>query len=281
MERWMTYFQERFPFGTMVSLVLGLSISGIYLHSNVFMPLPFLISFIGIFLFLALLRLMDEVKDFDKDCIAHRERPLPRGLIKKEEAATMVDMVLLCMFAYSMLIWVFLQGVAALAYVGLIVYLQLMYKEFGIGKWLNNRPVFYAISHQLVIFPVAFFLVSVAHPSYIFAASTWSFGLMLLGAFFCYEICRKLDPHAHPVLATYIHFYGFRKTFELALLVLALSAMGALALGYGTLLIPFEAIVLVSLCLLFFQSMWYKFAEITASISLLMHVWAVAIYHLF
>ncbi len=279
MNRWMTFLHERFPLATMFIVVGGLSVSGIFLHSKTFVPLSFLLSFMGVFLFLAVLRLMDEVKDFEKDCIAHHERPLPRGLIKKEEAIAMMETMSICLFAYSMILWVFLQGVAALAYVVLVIYSQLMYKEFGIGKWLKGRPILSAISQQLVVFPLAFFLVSVTHPSSIFTASTWSFGLMLFGAFACFDICRKLNPQAHPVLATYMHFYGFRKTFELALVMLALSIMGALTLGYESLLIPFQAIVLVSLCLLFFQSMWYKNAEIAASISLLAHVWAVAIYH--
>ena len=44
------------------------------------------------------------------------------------------------------------------------------------------------------------FAVSAADPEKVLAPSTWAFGAMLLGAFFCYEICRKLDPHIHPIL---------------------------------------------------------------------------------
>lgn len=277
MDRWITFFKERFPLVTMAILVSGLSLSGIYLYGKEFYLLPFIISFGGILFFFALLRLMDEVKDHEKDLIAHRERPLPRGLIKKVEAQAVIQCSTLILFAYSLMIWVFLQQTAALAYALLIIYLWLMYKEFGIGKWLSGRPILYAVLHQLIGFLVAIFVVTVAHPDQALSSNTWAFGLMIVGAFFCYEICRKLDPHAHPILATYVHFYGFRRAFELAAFTLVFSGMGALALGFGSFLIPVEAVVLFSLCLLFFHYAWYRIPEIAASISLLVHVWAVVI----
>ena len=41
-------------------------------------------------LFFAELRLMDELKDYEKDLIAHPERPLPRGLLSREEVRAAV-----------------------------------------------------------------------------------------------------------------------------------------------------------------------------------------------
>lgn len=276
MDRWLVYLRERFPIATMSALVAGLSLSGIYLYGNQFSFLPFIISFVGLLAFFGLLRLMDEVKDIEKDRVAHRDRPLPRGLIKKEEALRLIDLSLYIFLAYGLIIWVVLEATAALTFVALTFYLWLMYKEFGLGKWLSARPVTYAITHQLVAFLIAFFVVSVAHPTKVLHFKTWAFGFMILGSFFCYEICRKLDPHAHPILATYVHFYGYRKTFELAVLVLVLSSFGAIELGLYWLLFP-EGILLITLCMLFYQSSWYRLPEIIASLSLLLHVWAVFI----
>ena len=107
---------------------------------------------------------MDEVKDLEKDRIAHRDCPLLCGLIKKAEAIRVIELSRNILFLYSLIIWVFLQATAALAYACLIGYLWLMYKEFGIGKWLHGRPVWYAVLHQLVIFFIAIFAVSAAHP---------------------------------------------------------------------------------------------------------------------
>lgn len=278
MDRWIAYLQERFPVFLMILLVSGISLSGIYLYNDDFHPLAFILSFIGLFFFFALLRLMDEVKDLEKDRIAHKERPLPRGLIKKEEALLVIYGGTIILFAYSMFIWVFLQSVAALAYVILTIFLWGMYKEFGVSSWLNRRPVYYAITHQLVAFLVAIFAVSVAAPEKALAPMTLAYGLLLMGAFFCYEICRKLDPHAHPILATYLHFYGFKRTYELAALMLVLSAMAAIALGLVAILLPIQIVVLVCLSILFFRHDWFRLPDVAASISLLIHVWAIVIH---
>lgn len=275
MDRWLIYIRERFPLGTMSLLVAGICLSGLYVYGRNFQLIPFVLSFVGVLLFFALLRLMDEVKDFEKDRIAHRERPLPRGLIAKGEAVQIIELGRYILLAYALIIWVFLQSTAALVYVFLILYLWMMYKEFGMGQWLQKRPITYAITHQLSGFLIAIFAVSVATPGKALAPATWAFGLVLVGAFFCYEICRKLDPHAHPILATYMHFYGFKKTFELAVIMLVLSAIGSVGLGLEWLLIPCEVVVLLTLCLLFYQSAWFRIPEFAASISLLIHVWAV------
>jgi len=102
---------------------------------------------------------------------------------------------------------------------------------------------------------------------------------MLFGAFLTYEICRKLDPRAHPILANYIHFYGFRHGFEMAAIALAVSAMGAISLYLEALLIPCEVIVLLSMSLLFFQPAWYRLPEVAASISLMAHAWGIVIHY--
>lgn len=278
MDRWITYIKERFPLHTFAVLVGGISLSGMYLYGKPFQILPFILSFVGILLFFGLLRLMDEIKDFDKDSIAHPDRPLPRGLIKKAEAIYIVNVMLPILVAYSMIVWVVVNEVAALAYLCIVIYLWLMYREFFWGDSLNRRPLLYGISHQLVVFPVVFFAIAVNNPHEVLFGPSWSFAAMVLGAFFCYEICRKLDPHAHPVLATYVHFYGFRRTFEIAAIAIAISAMGAAALNLWPLLLPCELVVFLSLVVILFQPAWFRIPEILASISLILHVWAVVIF---
>lgn len=278
MDRWITYIKERFPLGTFFALVAGISLSGIYLYQKEFQWIPFIISFIGILMFFALLRLMDEVKDIDKDRIANPDRPLPRGLITKKEALQAINLFQIILFIYCLFILVFLQSIAAISYAVVALYLWLMYKEFGVGKWLSSRPLLYGISHQLIVFPVTFFAVACASPHKIFAGPTFSLALMFLGAFFCYEVCRKFNPHLHPILGTYIHYYGFRRSFEIATVCLALAAMGAIYLGLTAMLVPTEIMVLITMMVLFFNPGLYKLPEVAASISLMLHVWAVVLY---
>lgn len=281
MNRWLTYVRERFPLHTYIVLVAGISLSGMFLHGGPFRLVAFIISFIGLLLFFGLLRLMNEVKDFDKDRIAHPERPLPRALIKKDEALYIINLVQPMLVAYGMLVWVILDEIAALAYISIVFYVWMMYQDFFIKKWIKRHPLIKGIFQQLVVFPVAFFAIAVRNPGNVLSPDSWSFAGMLLGAFFCYEICRRLDPHTHPILATYVQFYGFRRTFEIAAIALAVSAMGASALNLAPLLAPCELLVLGSLALLFFQPAWFLIPEVAASISLILHVWAVVLFYYF
>lgn len=278
MQRWINYIRERYPLPTFIALVTGISLSGIFLENGIFHFIPFLMSFIGLLLFFGLLRLMDEVKDFDKDSILHPDRPLPRGLIKKDEAINVIFALQVILLAYSMIVWIALQEAAALAYAGIVGYSWLMYKEFFVEHWLSRHPIIHGISHQLIVFPMTFFAVEVNRPYAIADPTTWSLALMWFGAFFCYQICRKLDPHTHPILNTYVHFYGFRRAFEMAAIALAISAMGATALNLSLILLPCEIIVLLSLALLFFQIGLFRIPETAAGISLMLHVWAIPIY---
>ena len=106
---------------------------------------------------------------------------------------------------------------------------------------------------------------------------TFSFAITVLGAFFTYEICRKLDPNAHPLIGTYLSHYGTLPTIGLAVGTVALSALGALGLGLGPLLWPLELLLLALMALLIFAPHRFRIVEHAASLSLVLHVWAIAL----
>lgn len=279
MDRWLKFFSERFPLVNSIALVTGISLSGIYLSDRPFHFSPFILSFIGIVFILALMRLMDDVKNLEKDRIAHSNRPLPKGLIKKAEAIRVIETMQMVLFAYSMLVWILLNPSAAICYLIVVSFFWLMYKDFGIKNWLMKRPLAHGLLNQLIIIPIAVFAVSVTHPAHLLSLTTGAFALLLFGASFCYEICNKLNPHIHPVLGTYIHFYGFRFVYNLAAFALIISAMGAIYLGVAYFLIPVEVIVLAALSVLFFQPALFRMPEMMSSLSLMLHAWAVVIFH--
>jgi len=279
MVRWITYLKERFPLPTYILLVGGISLSGLYLNHGSFALIPFFISFFGLILFFALLRLMDELKDFEKDKIAHPDRPLPRGLLQKKEVSRTINRGEVSLLVYSLLIFELLNFPAALAYVFLAIYLWLMYREFYLGEWLVNRPFLYAISHQGILFLIAAFAVAVNRPLLIAEPSTLAFGLLLLGSFFTYEVCRKWDPQAHPILQTYLHIYGYPKTFLIVVGASIVASIGAYFLGYHYILWTCEGIVLIGLALACFIQRLYKLPEVLASLSLLVHVWVAVVFH--
>lgn len=277
MNRWLIYFYERLPLPKALLLCVGISLSGLFLEKNSFSLLNFFLSFIGIFIFFCQQKLIDDSKDYAKDVIGHPERPLSRGVVHHNEVIQAVQFLQICMFVFSLIIWVFIQEVAALAYVVVSAYLWVANKDFFLKNWLTKRRLLRGILQQSAIFFVAIFAVSVGKPNAALAPSALSFGLMLLGAFFTDDVCHNLNPKSHPVLASYIHYYGFITTFESVIVALAVSAMGAIALRLDYLLIPCEGTVFVTLVILFFQQDYFRVPQLAAKISLFVHAWAVII----
>jgi len=277
MNRWLKFFTERFPLVNSAALVAGISLSGIYLSGVPFHFLSFMLSLIGIVFILALMRLMDDVKNLEKDRIAHSNRPLPKGLITKHEAVLVCDTVQIVLFVYGILIWILLNYSAGLSYMLVVAYFWLMNKDYWIKSWVISHPLVHGLLNQLIFILIAIFAVQAGQPTSVFSAPVLSFGLLLLGAFFCYDISCKLNPYAHPVLGTYIHFYGYKLVYKVAVCALALSAMGAIQLGLGPFLIPVELVVLAALSAVFFQPALYRLPQMVASLSLMLHAWGVVI----
>lgn len=278
MDRWLRFFTERFPLINTAVLVSGISLSGLYLSgSPPFSFLTFILSFIGIVFVLALMCLMEDVKNLEKDRIAHSNRPLPKGLIKKSEAIFVIKAMEIILFLYALILWAVLGLSAAISYFLIAAYFWLLNKDFGGKAWLGRRPIVYGFLYHLIIILIAIFAVEV-RPVSLASPTVWSFALLLFGAFFCYDICSKLNPHAHPVLGTYIHFYGYHFVFNLAAICLAISAMGAISLGLAYILIPVELVVLAALSAVYFQPELFRLAQMLAAFSLVLHAWAVAIH---
>lgn len=281
MGAWITFLKERLPLPSYLVLVVGLAISGNVLGGaaaaaeSVFPPWgAATIAAAGAFLFFAVLRIMDEYKDYEKDKVAHPHRPLPRGLIAPEQVAVAVKGLAVAMLLFSVAVGL-ANRPAGISYLLVTGYLWLMYREFYVGAWLANRPLLYAASHQVIILPLSYFCVLAGNPDAWRDSQPALLGITVLGAFFTYEICRKLDPNAHPLLQTYLSHYGPAKTLGLTICMIALSALGALGLGLGQMLWPLEGILIALLSLLLLAPNRFKIIEHGATISLALHVWAV------
>ena len=217
LRHWQIYVKERFPLLTYALLSGGFAASSASLGGRG-PTWRSLAVFIGVILFFFTLRLMDELKDYDKDVIAHPERPLPRGVLSREHVATAVRGLVACMLVYAAVM-------QSLAYFLVTTWLWLMYKEFYVGPWLAASPFLYAITHQVILLPLAVFGVDQR------STAVDGYALGVLGAFFTYEICSKLDPKAHPVLKTYVSVYGRPRTFGLVVFTTSIAALGAYRLG--------------------------------------------------
>jgi len=281
MSRWWIYLRERSPLPIYLFLCAGISASGVLVAGGGFAARPFVVSCLGQILFFVLLRLTDEVKDYHKDVVAHPERPFPRGLIGRPEAERMIGALFLAMLGYGLFTGLLTNGPGGWLFVGLTCYLYLMHREFFVPDWLNERPIWYAITHQAVFVPFSVLPAVTARAGMLEEPRAWLFGGCVLGAFFSYEVCRKLDPSAEPVLKTYLIVHGKVITFCLVLAASCLAAYSAWSLGYGLLLWPLEGLLLASLAIIFCCPARYKIVETLAVLSFAAHVWSAVLFQLF
>lgn len=228
MKKWLQFFKERTPFLSYLLITMGPVSSGYVLstHPSLF---SLLLAFVGYFLFFLILRMMDEYKDYAKDIHAHPMRPLPRGLIPLTQFNNAINVGVCLMLAFDLILFALGYHHSFLLYSLIILHLWLMYKEFYLGEWLNERPLLYAVTHQLILVTLSFYCMSTHRnnePLH-FTTMDWVYSCSVLFAFFSYEVCRKLDPDAHPLLKTYRFIYGMNGVLKIVG-VLAILHMGAI-----------------------------------------------------
>ncbi len=256
-------------------MVSGLTLSGFAISHAPIHPDTFLASFLGLLGFFALLRLMDERKDYEKDCLAHPERPLPRGLLDLNHVTKVIIGGSLAMVIYGCLVGLIFSRAAGILYLIVSAHLWLMYREFYCGPKLEKHPILYAMTHQAILIWLCAYAVTVPNASFATSRVTYDFGLLIVGAFFTYEVCRKLDPNAHPILKTYRSLYGVLGCLGLVLACEFVAGWAAYQFELHKILWPCQALVIASFVLLG-RANGHRRVELVASLSLLMHMWALA-----
>jgi 4-hydroxybenzoate polyprenyltransferase len=93
------------------------------------------------------LRVADEFKDHSDDCRYAPERPVPRGLVTLRELGSSALLLALLQLGLTTALkpglWPFLFAIW--------IYFALMSKEFFIGSWLRQHPVYYMLSHMFIL----------------------------------------------------------------------------------------------------------------------------------
>ena len=276
MNKWLQYSKERYPLIIYLILSSGFALSANYMFPHNLSFPPFVLSLFGTLLFFFELRLMDELKDYDKDKVANPNRPLPRGLLTPKQAERMIKNILWGMFGFSLLLSLFFNLYTGIYYSLLTMYLFLMYREFFISKWLNDKILIYAVSHQLILIFLCMFTFSCFSPDLMFSEKCFHYSFLVLCSFFAYEVCRKLDPNSHPILKTYLNVFGIKKTLGL---VSALSVGPIIILLFkiypsSLILISSSLALILSTGILVFNKNLFKITEVIASTSLLLHIWS-------
>ncbi|MDD4972933.1 MAG: hypothetical protein PHY93_01205 [Bacteriovorax sp.] len=283
MRNWMIFFKERTPIASYLLITMGPATSG-YALANNRNYLSLCLAFIGFFLFFLLLRMMDEYKDYDKDVLAHPKRPLPRGLIPLPEFKMGITIGLFTLIGFDFVLLLAGYVNSFYLYSLVIVHLWLMYKEFYVAKWINARPLLYAVTHQLILVTLCLYCISVYRnlEPLIFTRIDLVYSLSVLFAFFSYEVCRKLDPAAHPVLKTYLSVYGIDGVIKIVttLLVLHLCAIRFLFQDNYNQYFFYIPIILLfaSLMALSGKMIKFKIVESLATLNLLVFLYSGILY---
>lgn len=275
-----TFFKERLPLPVYFILAGGMSLSGLILGDGSWRHPSLWVSLASLLLFFVVLRCMDEYKDYDKDLVAHPDRPLPRGVISIAQIKTMIYGGVAGMILLACLTLFFHAPLAAACYLAIVGYLWLMYREFYAGDWLSKRPLLYAVTHQVILIPLCLFTPLLVQSDAGISREALLYALLILSSFFAYEICRKLDPNAHPVLQTYLAHYGPGITAAVVVFLTLVGAIAAYLLHLAHVVWPVQGILLASLALLRVAPFRYTFIESTATLSLVVHLWIIPLLYL-
>lgn len=246
MKKWIIYLQERSPLAALTFLSGGVAISSMA-FLEAFSFFYFILGIFFINLVMIQMRLGDELKDFGKDKIINPTRPLPRGLLTTSEVLTALKLIVIftvlsgffLAYQYSM------EGGLTLSVSALFAWL--MYKEFYIGANLAKSPIFYALTHQVVVFPLFSWIGLTMSSELLNNQAYLGWILANFGASFTYEVCRKLNPDAHKLAETYAHHYGRTKTVLICLIFMSVSVIGAYFANIAQYSLPMIFILALSL----------------------------------
>lgn len=124
-----------------------------------------ILNLIAVNAYFLMLRVLDEHKDYEIDCLHHQERVLQRGLTNLGQLKIVGGLCLVIQIAwnyqldpqFSQLSWLWLTAIA---------YTTLMTKEFFCKEWLEQRLWLYGLSHMLVMVPVTLWICQLTNPNY-------------------------------------------------------------------------------------------------------------------
>lgn len=192
MNKILLYLNERFPIVPVLLFSLGYAslatgVSEIQPNNQ----LQTILILSGVFLFFLLRqRVVDEFKDSSHDLKNFPNRPIPRGLISKNQLMLLGFLALF--FEWS---FVYILGVhSLLMYIPVFIYSLLMAKEFFISDWLNSQFNLYLISHEVIFLFFGLYFVGIVNGSLETVANLPLRLLILFVAPFSIEVGRKFSP---------------------------------------------------------------------------------------
>jgi len=246
-EKWNIYQASRFPLLKHGLLILAFSSSAVSFSAMISgrtspEMLSYIVAFITCFLFFLQLRIADEFKDYDEDCLYRSYRPVPQGIITLKELKYLFIIASAIQLTAAAFLDIKLAGILLVVW----VYLACMSKEFGIKPWLKAHPITYMWSHMLIMPMVDFYATATdwilfstpPYALYWFVALSFFNGINL-------EIGRKIRSQKDEEngVETYSVLWGAKKATTAWLSMVLLTGLCAIGASYY-LPTPFFSIVI-------------------------------------
>lgn len=281
---------ERYPPGIILVHALAYMTSiavvqGLASDTIIFSYLRDGVGILVFFMFPLTLRIMDEHKDYEADCVLHPDRVLQRG---ETSLSTLKKLAVVCaciQLGYCLVV----DGgiyVVTIMWAITMLYAMLMAKEFFLGEWLQKRMMLYAISHQLITPISVVWFCSIATTPDLPPVDIWGFALLGLLTTFAYELTRKIRPpeEEREGLDSYTKSLGRWQAPVLAMLIFVaiglgtpfwIYKMGIPWAGMPTTMVIDGILILLcgSCCAMFLERPEKKWAKGMEAMSALMTLW--------
>lgn len=168
LKRYHIWSKTRYPakgwvFSSLVFIAIAVFIR--QLSGDVFVEPTDIVKAFAVGCFFLLLRIYDEHKDYEIDLEFHPERPVASGIVKLIELRYLFGAALIIQLALNITLDGG-TGNTTVAWGFAFFWSILMAKEFFIGEWLQKRLLIYALSHMLIMIPLAYWMIFMTNPDF-------------------------------------------------------------------------------------------------------------------
>lgn len=171
-----------------------------------------------VFSFLLMLRIADDIKDYETDLKLFPERPLPSGRVKKRDLIVFITSL---MIAVTIINFIFMNNIPF--YVFLILYGIVMSLWFFQKSKIQKNLFLALVTHNPVQMVMNVYIISFTCIKYnipLISFTTFLAALTLYFPALIWEISRKIrSPKEENKYITYSKLYGYKKATKFVLLL--------------------------------------------------------------
>jgi len=243
------YLKEMFPVFSRLMVGLGLFF-GLYfiilLNNDITdfrIGAQEIIGALTVFVFLLLLRIADDFKDYETDMKLFPKRPLPSGRVKKNDLIILLVSTNLPMIILNMIFMNNLPFFALLYGYGFLMYIWFFRKSK-----IQNNLVMALITHNPIQIIISIYVISFICIKY---GINWATLIIIAAAFAMYlpaliwEVARKIRaPKDETEYVTYSKLFGYKKATLLVVALILLSLVTSYILVWGLNKIAFILLVI-------------------------------------